>query len=422
MRALFQQFKTFLSQSPTPFHATATVENRLIESGFIKLFEQDKWNLQAGKSYLVTRNDASIIAFNYPGCEALMDGIHMVGAHTDSPALKVKPNPELKKAGVNQLAVEVYGGALLNPWFDRDLSLAGQVSYKTRTGDISSVLIDFQRALAIIPSLAIHLDRNANSEKSINAQKDLPVIVSLENDSSFHDILKKEIDDTKLEEILSFDLLFYDTQEASCIGLDESLVCAARLDNLLSCFTGLEALIKSDKSKASLLVFNDHEEVGSSSAHGAEGNFLEIVLKRMIGSVEDYARVMNTSMMVSTDNAHALHPNFSDIHEPNHAPLIGQGLAIKYNANQAYATNCNSSAIFQNYAHVAKRKLQSYVVRSDTRCGSTIGPITATKLGINTIDVGVPTWSMHSIRETASLKDIDDLLEILKVYFNRDKS
>ena len=419
---MFQHFKEFLQKSPTPFHATKSVEQRLLNEGFIKLLENDSWNLEAGRAYYVIRNDASIIAFNYPGLPALMDGIHMVGAHTDSPALKIKPNPELKKAGVNQLSVEVYGGALLNPWFDRDLSLAGQVSYKTKKGEINSSLIDFKRPMALIPSLAIHLDNEANSNKSINAQKDLPAIISLEKDQSFHEILKDEISDKNMDEILSFDLFLYDTQEASNTGLDESLVCAARLDNLLSCFTGLESLIASDKKMASLLVFNDHEEVGSSSAHGAESNFLEIVLKRMIGNAEDYARVMNTSMMVSTDNAHALHPNFSDIHEPNHAPLIGQGVAIKYNANQAYATNSSSSAIFQDYAHKAGKKLQSYVVRSDTRCGSTIGPITATKLGINTIDIGVPTWGMHSIRETAALKDIEDLLEILKVYFNRKKN
>lgn len=418
---MFQDFRTFLQKSPTPFHATKTVEEKLLSAGFVRLFENESWDLQEGASYYVIRNDASIIAFYYPGLEVLRDGIHMVGAHTDSPALKIKPNPELKKAGVNQLSVEVYGGALLNPWFDRDLSLAGQVSFKTTKGEIKAKLIDFIRPIALIPSLAIHLDREANSSRSINAQKDLPAIVSLEKDQSFHEILKAEISDEDMDEILSFDLLLYDTQEATAIGLDKSLICAARLDNLLSCFTALESLISSDKTKASLFVFNDHEEVGSSSAHGAEGNFLEIVLKRMIGNVEDYARVMSASMMVSTDNAHALHPNFSDIHEPNHAPLIGQGVAIKYNANQAYATNSNSSAIFQDYAHKAGKALQSYVVRSDTRCGSTIGPITATKLGINTIDIGVPTWGMHSIRETAALKDVEDLLEILQLYFNRGK-
>ena len=419
---MFQQFKAFLKESATPFHATLATENRLLAAGFTKLLENEAWDLQAGNSYYVMRNDASIIAFRYPGKEALLDGIHMVGAHTDSPALKIKPQPDLKKAGVNQLAVEVYGGALLNPWFDRDLSLAGRVHYKNNKGDIVTSFIDFKRPIALIPSLAIHLDRDANSSKSINAQKDLPAIISLEHEQSFHDILKKEIKDESLKDILSFDILLYDNQEASTLGFDESLICSARLDNLLSCFTAVNSFLNSDPLKASLIVFNDHEEVGSSSAHGAESNFLEIVLRRMIGNVEDFARVMHSSVMISTDNAHALHPNFSDIHEPNHAPLIGQGVAIKYNANQAYATDSSSSALFQAYAHLAKRKLQSYVVRSDTRCGSTIGPITATKLGIKTIDIGVPTWSMHSIRETAALEDIQDLMAILKVYFNRDQA
>ncbi len=418
MQQLFQRFKAFLHTSPTPFHATATVEAALTHAGFQELKESDAWTLQSGERYFVTRNQASIIAFTYPGEEALLEGMHIVGAHTDSPALKIKPNPELKKAGVNQLSVEVYGGALLNPWFDRDLSIAGRVNYRDKTGALASVLIDFKRPIAFIPSLAIHLDREANENRSINAQKDLPAIISLEKNQSFHDLLKAEIGDQDIT-VLSFDLLLYDVQQAALIGSDEAFIASARLDNLLSCFAGCESLVKTANTVANMIVFNDHEEVGSSSAHGAESNFLEIVLQRIIGDVERFARVMDASVMISTDNAHALHPNFSDIHEPNHAPLIGQGVAIKYNANQAYATCGNSSALFQEYAAKVDKKLQPYVVRSDTRCGSTIGPITATKLGITTIDVGVPTWGMHSIREMAALKDVDDLIEILGAFFKR---
>ena len=416
----FQAFKSFLAESPTPFHATKSVESRLLKEGFERIYEKNNWDLQTGHKYYVIRSEASIIAFTYPGKEALGEGIYMVGAHTDSPALKIKPNPDIAKAGVNQLGVEVYGGALLNPWFDRDLSIAGRVHFKAKDGSVKSCLLDFKHPVAFIPSLAIHLDKNANSERTVNAQKDLPAIISLEKKQSFQDLLQGEMNENSLEEILSYDLLLYDVQEASLIGTDESLIASARLDNLLSCFTGLEALVSTSTSQASLLVFNDHEEVGSSSSHGAQSNFLEIVLQRMLPDVETYAQAMTASMMVSTDNAHALHPNFADIHEPNHAPLIGEGVALKYNANQAYATNSSSAALFKDYAHKAGKKLQSYVVRSDTRCGSTIGPITATKLGVNTVDVGVPTWGMHSIRETAAMKDVNDLLDILKVYFNRD--
>jgi aspartyl aminopeptidase len=415
---MYQKFKEFLEKSPTPFHATHQVKRALLQKEFIELDESSSWELKENSRYFITRNDSSIIAFNYPSKQALLEGIHMSGAHTDSPALKIKPLPELKKAGVNQLSVEVYGGALLNPWFDRDLSIAGRVHFKDFNGEIASELIDFKRAIAYIPSLAIHLDSNANTSKTINAQKDLPAVISLDSETSFHDLLKEEIE-AKVAEILSFDLLLYDVNKPSRIGMDESLIASARLDNLLSCFAGLEALLASDESKASLIVFNDHEEIGSSSTSGAQGNFLEIVLHRLIGSVEDFSRMMSASVMVSTDNAHALHPNFSDIHEPNHAPLIGQGVAVKYNANQAYATDSASAALFTSYAHKVGKKLQSYVVRSDTRCGSTIGPITATKLGIKTIDIGVPTWGMHSIRETAALTDVEDLILILTAYFKK---
>lgn len=420
MQQLFQRFKSFLQDSPTPFHATAVVEKRLLDAGFKRLLESQAWDLQANERYYVVRNEASIIAFTHVNKEKLYEGISMIGAHTDSPALKIKPKPDLKKAGVNQLCLEVYGGALLNPWFDRDLSIAGRVHYQTKSGTLASKLIDFKRPIAVIPSLAIHLDKDANSNRSINAQKDLPAIISLESDQSFHALLKNELNEAELEEVLSFDLLLYDVQTATQLGSDKALVCAARLDNLLSCFAAVQSMVKSPKNRANLIVFNDHEEIGSHSAHGAQSNFLESVLERMIGNRDDFARIMDKSVMISTDNAHALHPNFSDIHEPNHAPLIGKGVAIKYNANQAYATSSSSSALFQSYAKKAGKELQSYVVRSDTRCGSTIGPITATKLGLETIDIGVPTWGMHSIRETAALKDIDDLIRILEVFFQEN--
>ena len=417
MQALSQQLSQFLNSSPTPFHATQTIKNRLQSKGFIALDESASWDLIEGKRYFVTRNDSSIIAFNFS--KALKSGWHIVGAHTDSPALKIKPNANLQQAGVNQVALEVYGGALLNPWFDRDLSLAGRVSFMDKEGMIKDVMIDFKRPIAIIPSLAIHLDNNANKERAINEQKHLPAVIGLKKEQSFHDLLESEISDKTLDKILGYDLFLYDTQSAGTLGVDSELFVSARLDNLLSCFCGLEALIEADESSPSLITFHDHEEVGSNSYHGAQSNFLESVLERISQSREHFSQVMTNSMMVSTDNAHAWHPNYQDVHEPEHAPIIGEGIAIKHHANQSYATDSVTTANFLKYAHKVKINTQDYVVRSDMRCGSTIGPITATKLGLKTIDIGIPTWAMHSIRETAALKDIEDMMKVLTAFFNR---
>ncbi len=418
--SLIERFSDFLEASPTPFHVTQNIKLRLDASGFMELDESKLWDLKPEGRYYVIRNSASIIAFTGGGEEIIEKGIHMVGAHTDSPALKIKPLPDIKKAGVNQLGVEVYGGALLNPWFDRDLGIAGRVSYEESKGALQHVLIDFKEPVACIPSLAIHLDRDANSNRTINPQKDLPVIIGLEKEQTFHDLLKKEIGEDKVASVYSFDLFLYDTQAPSRLGTDKELFASARLDNLLSCFCALEAMLESDHNAPALFVFNDHEEIGSGSAHGAESNFLELLLHRIAQGHDSFARMMQGSVFLSTDNAHALHPNYSDIHDPNHAPLIGQGVAIKYNANQAYATDSQSSALFQMYAKRANAKVQSYVVRSDMRCGSTIGPITATKLGVSTVDIGVPTWGMHSIRETAAVKDIEDMQKILTAFYNRN--
>ena len=418
MPTLVKQLTKFLEQSPTPFHVVTQLKKRLETAGFEALLENDFWSLEEGKSYYVTRNDSSIIAFTYPEAKTRALGYKMVGAHTDSPALKIKPQPELKNAGVRQLGVEVYGGVLLNPWFDRDLSIAGRVVCEDHTGVIKDVLIDFKRAVALIPSLAIHLDREANQNRTINAQNHLPVVIGLEHDKSFHQLLLEELNDDSLAEVLSFDLLLYDTQAPCVVGLDEKLFTSARLDNLLSCYCGVESLTSYDAQNASLLICNDHEEVGSQSSHGAQSNFLELVLKRIAKTDEEFAVMMHNSFLISADNAHALHPNYQDIHEKNHAPLLGKGVVIKYNADQSYATDSQSAALFKSIAKKAKIDLQNYVVRSDERCGSTIGPLTATKLGVKTIDIGIPTWAMHSIRESAALSDIQEMIDLLKGFYS----
>ena len=345
----------------------------------------------------------------------------MLGAHTDSPCLKVKPNPAAIKNGYLQLGVEVYGGVQMNPWFDRDLSLAGRISYRDKDGALRNGLVNFVKPIALIPSLAIHLDREANTNKSVNPQLQLvPILMQSDNKSSFDNLLleqaNKQIEN--VEKILSHELGFFDTQPASLTGVNEQFICSARLDNLLSCFTGMESLLAAPDSTSCLLVCNDHEEVGSASAAGAQGPFLKSTLQRILTESEDYHRCLARSMMISVDNAHGIHPNFADKHDANHGPLLNHGPVIKINANQRYASNSETAALFQHLCEQNSIPWQSFVTRADMGCGSTIGPITASAIGVRTLDIGIPTFAMHSIRETCGSKDPEYLLQACSSLFN----
>ncbi len=413
----------FLQRAPTPFHAVALMRQRLLAAGFVELDEGEAWRIVPRGRYFVTRNQSSLVAFR-SGQRALgEEGLRMVGAHTDSPCLKLKPNAVNETVGYVKFGVEVYGGVLLNPWFDRDLSLAGRITLRDKRGALRSVLVDFERALAIIPSLAIHLDREANDSRSINKQTMLPPVLGLAGAKPFdleallQGELKKQDASLARADILDFELCFYGTQPPAMVGVAQEFIAAARLDNLLSCFTGLEALIDSKANTAQLMIASDHEEVGSTSVAGARGNFLKSVLERWAGNDEVYARAIARSLLVSTDNAHGIHPNFSDKHDNRHGPLLNRGPVVKVNSNQSYATNSESAALFRHAAELAKVELQSFVIRTDMGCGSTIGPLTAAALGVRTVDVGVPTFAMHSIRELAGADDAHALYRALLAFY-----
>lgn len=408
--ALFE----FLHASPTPFHATKTIVTHLLAAGFIPLYEGDNWQLEPGQRYLVTRNDSSVIAFVYGKSPMLESGIRMLGAHTDSPCLKVKPRPELNRRGYFQLGVEVYGGALLAPWYDRDLSMAGRVTYRDELDQIASALIDFVRPVAVVPSLAIHLDREANNARSINAQKDIvPLLLQLSADDvalpDFRGLLHAELlrqqPQLAIKQVLDYEISLYDTQPPAMIGLEQDFIASARLDNLLSCFIGLQALLEAGDQVTSLLICTDHEEVGSASCCGAKGPMLEQFLERLMPDVDTRVRVIERSMMISADNAHGIHPNFMDKHDENHGPILNRGPVIKVNANQRYATTSETSAFFRLLCEKAGVPVQAFVARTDMGCGSTIGPVVASEVGVKTIDVGSPTFAMHSIRELAGASD-----------------
>ncbi len=416
----------FIQASPTPFHVVTQMADVLETKGFEVLDESAVWDLQPGKCYFLTRNDSSIIAFKL-GDSVIERGFRMVGAHTDSPNLKVKPNPDIHSQGYWQLGVETYGGVLLNPWFDRPLALAGKVTVLDQKLDqqenITSVMVDTEQAVGVIPSLAIHLDREANKSRSINAQTDLPVMMSLDPDKTHTfktwllELVKEQYPDLSECSILDYEMSFYEADKGSVFGVNQEFVSASRLDNLLSCYVGLQSLLASESDESILLVCNDHEEVGSQSAAGADGSMLEQCLKRIAGSEENYSRMIASSMMISADNAHGVHPNFSSKHDNNHGPLLNAGPVIKINANQRYASNSETQAIFRHCCEEAKVPVQSFVVRTDMACGSTIGPMTAANLGVKTVDVGIPTFAMHSIREMAGSNDMAYLIEALKVFF-----
>ena len=427
----------FLARSPTPFHAVAGLRAALDQAGYRQLPEDADWTLATGEKCYVIRNQSSIVAFRTG--DGLDAGLRMVGAHTDSPCLKLKPSPELRTDGALRLGVEVYGGVLLNPWFDRDLSLAGRVHYRSSTGALGHALIDFGRPIAVIPSLAIHLDREANQSRSINAQRDIPPLIAMlpaaaadadtrpaaGTPDAPHPVtleallvaqLKRQYPDTDVEQILDHELCFHDSQAPQRVGIEGEFITSARLDNLLSCWCGLQALLQSDPSVPALLVCNDHEEVGSASSSGAAGPLLRSVLERLTGSPEALARLIARSMMISADNAHAVHPSYPDRHDGNHGPKLGGGPVIKVNANQRYASNSATQALFRHLCAQQEVPVQVFVTRTDMACGSTIGPITATQIGVRTLDVGVPQLAMHSIRETCHAEDPRRLAEVLAAF------
>ncbi|MCY1327370.1 putative M18 family aminopeptidase 2 [compost metagenome] len=289
---------------------------------------------------------------------------------------------------------------------------------------MESRLIDFARPIAVIPNLAIHLNRDANMGWAINAQNELPPILAqlaVGESRDFRDLLAEQLQlehGIGADTILDYELSFYDTQRAAVLGLQDEFIAGARLDNLLSCYAGLDALLSSSDEQSGVLVCTDHEEVGSCSACGADGPFLEQVLRRLLPEGDAFARVVQKSLLVSADNAHGVHPNYADKHDANHGPLLNGGPVIKINANQRYATNSETAGFFRHLCLEAEVPVQSFVVRSDMACGSTIGPLTAGQLGVRTVDIGLPTFAMHSIRELAGSKDLTYLAKVLRAFYD----
>jgi aspartyl aminopeptidase len=426
---------TFIDASPTPYHAVEQLCARLEAQGFSSLDEADAWALAPGAKRYVVRGQGSLLAFEVGEAPPTEEGFRLLGAHTDSPVLRLKPCADRTQLGYRQLAVETYGGLLLHTWLDRDLSLAGRVFYDDGKSGLGCALIDFRRALLRIPNLAIHLYSELRQEGlKLNPQRHMVPIVGLESAPDLAELLAEELrsngpedcKELRAESIRSYDLLTYDLQASSRWGANEELIAAPRLDNLASCHAGISALLESSKQGrvpfTRVLIFNDHEEVGSRSALGAQGTFLSDVLGRIAeglggGSAEALPRAIAKSWLISADMAHAVHPNYADRHEPGHRPVLGGGPVIKANANLSYATDGEGVGFFTALCEAAGCVPQHFVTRSDLGCGSTIGPITAAALGVRTVDVGSPMLSMHSCRETASAADVESMIAVLTAYF-----
>lgn len=414
--ALGDDLRAFIDASPSPFHAVAELVRRLSDEGFAPLDEVDHWELEPGDRRFVVRNDGSLIAFRVGSRPAAERGVRLVGAHTDSPTFKVRPHWDVRRSGYRLVGVEPYGGVLLHTWLDRELTVAGRV---VLTGG-ETRLVKLSGAPLRLPSLAIHLDRSVRDKLTLDPQRQLVPVWSrdLGEEPGLIEALATELG-MDAGDVVGHDLVLVDTQPAARTGADQTWVAAPRLDDLACCHAGLLALVGAGAAEhTELLVCNDHEEVGSGSMGGARGSFLEDVLARLAAATghpdpQGLPRAVARSRLVSADMAHAVHPTQGDRHEPDHTPEFGGGPVLKVNANQSYATDAATGGWFAGRCEESGVPLQYFVSRADLPCGSTIGPLTATRLGVATVDVGAPMLAMHSCREVASALDVPLMVRAL---------
>jgi aspartyl aminopeptidase len=426
-RTQAQDLLDFIDASPSPWHAVQTCETRLQAAGFSRLEETERWQLAPGARHYVVRGGSSIIAFVVGSRPAAETGLRLIGAHTDSPGLRLKPKPAEDVAGIVRLGVEVYGGPILATFADRDLSLAGRVNVRV-PGGFGTRLVRFAEPLLRLPNLAIHMNREVNENGlKFNKQTELPLLLGVSEDGSKAEARFRQpiaaLLGVEPEALLTWELNAYDTQKGAFWGVDGEFIANSQLDNLASCHAALSALLAAREPSATCLcAFFDHEEVGSESATGAGGSFVQDVVARLAASAgldgEDQRRMLARSFFISADMAHGWHPNFPAAYEPCHHALVNAGPVIKSNANQRYSTSAETAARFMALCDKAGVPCQQYAHRTDLGCGSTIGPIVAARLGIPSVDVGSPMWAMHSIRESAGVLDHGYMIAALSAAFD----
>ncbi|MDC7288580.1 M18 family aminopeptidase [Blautia schinkii] len=415
-----EKLLSFIKKSPTAFQAVEEMRQRFLRQDFQELKEEEHWEIAPGRSYFVTRNSSAIIAFTIP--QKPVYKFHIIASHSDSPAFKIKENPEISVENAYvKLNVEKYGGMLLAPWFDRPLSVAGRMIVR-ENGKLKEKLVSIDRDLLLIPSLAIHMNREVNEGYKYNVQNDLlPLYGGYEAGGSFMGLLAKEAD-VREDDILGHDLFLYCRTPGTIWGAQGEFISSPRLDDLQCAFSSMEGFLRAGR-KESIAVHCvlDNEEVGSTTKQGAASTFLKDTLKRINAALgrtfEEYLMTLAGSFMVSADNAHALHPNYTSKTDPVNRPLLNKGVVIKYNANQKYCTDGVSAAVFKDICAQAEIPYQTFVNRSDMAGGSTLGNISNTQAAINTVDIGLPQLAMHSSYETAGVKDTEDLIKAAQVVF-----
>lgn len=416
-----QNLIDFIDASPTAFHAVDNITKQLEQLQYQKLQETDKWNLEKGNNYFVTRADSSVIIVKTPKKITQNSSFKIVGAHTDSPCLKVKSAPTSTREGYQLLNIEVYGGVLLSSWFDKDLKIGGRVYLEDNKGELNSELITLPFKVRI-PRLAIHLDRNVNQEGfKINAQSQMFPIIGLDDTVNFEETILRAL--SQQGKIMSWDLFLFDAEKSSFGGIHNEFVFAPRLDNLAMTHASFDAISQQESHEQDFLIaaYFHNEEVGSNTQNGADSNFLEVTLKRISNvfsiNEEQHFELLAKSFFISADMAHAVHPSYPEKHDASHKPLINKGPVIKSNANMRYATDGFSVAKFKQWCNRANVPFQDFCNRNDMGCGSTIGPMTAAKLGIPTIDIGNAMLSMHSIREMAGSKDHGMVINVFSTFY-----
>ncbi len=422
-----QEFLTFIKEAVSPFHTVMAAEKRLEEAGFAQLRLRDDWRLERGGRYYVKHHDSSLFAFAVGEEYRQGSSFRIAAAHTDFPALRIKPHPEFTTDGYQQLNVEVYGGAILNTWLDRPLSAAGRVAI--RSGDLfrpTVRLIDVKRPIFIIPNLAIHLNKEVNKGVELNRQTDMAPVAGLLNgnedkDGFFLNLLAEELQ-AEPKDILDFELSLYNTEEGCYTGLSGEFLSAPRLDNLTSVQAVLSAIVRPGrKDGINVAAFFDHEEIGSRTKQGAGSNLLNMLLEKIMlslgGERGAFLGTMEDSLLLSVDVGHGLHPNYTKKNDPTNKGILGRGIGIKEAASQSYATDSEAVGIVQQICDREGIPYQKFVNRSDGTSGSTLGSIASAMLPVRTVDIGVPLLAMHSARELMGVQDQKSLTDLLYAYY-----
>lgn len=422
MSSQAERLLKFIEESPSCFHVVENVKKQLTAAGFEELKEKEAWDLKEGKSYFVTRNDSTIAAFHIPKKD--FSGFHIVASHGDSPTFRIKDQPEMEtEKYYTKLNVEKYGGMILDTWFDRPLSAAGRIIIEEK-GKLRSLLCNIDRELMIIPNLAIHM--SGRERKELNPQKDLlPLLGISAGKGGFRSLLAREAK-VKEEQILSYDMFLYNRMSGTVLGAQEELIASPKLDDLECAFASLQAML-SGKSKdyITMCCVFDNEEVGSATKQGAGSTFIPELLRRICSLMgkdeEGYAMAAADSFLLSADNAHAVHPNYTEKADPTNRPYLNKGIVLKYNAAQKYTTDAWSGAVVQYLCRKEEIPYQIYYNRSDVPGGSTLGNILTGQVSMRSADIGMPQLSMHSSYETAGIKDLDAIIRLMTAFYRTGK-